>query len=144
MKSRSNKFHSFFSSNNIAYSNCESMENQPIINNTLALRKESFAMVRAVLFPNNVNKTPSCVTNLAFSELTTNNFTILNQNIFVFWTGPIMWLFVLIISKVLYSWQNKAKYLFSRPQTFWFQDARLRNPFNIFNPHQQLHKILFI
>lgn len=120
------------------------MEDKPMIDDTLYLGKECLAMLRTKFLPYDVHDSTTCISDLTLGHLSTKDFSILYQNIFVSYACPIVSLSIFIVSHVLDLWNHETEDLLSAPKRNWFENSRLRNSFSIINPHHELHQIFIV
>jgi hypothetical protein len=115
-----------------------------MIDDTLHLGKECFAMVRTEFLPYDVNDSTTSIPDLTLGHLSTKDFSILYQNIFVSNACPIVSSPIFIVSHILDLWNHETEDLLSTPKRNWFENSRLRNSFYIIYPHHELHQIFIV
>jgi len=96
IKSGANEHHGIFSGYDIGNADCKSMDNQPVIDDSLNERQEIPNSIRPILLPNNVDYATTCIAHLRFGQLTTNYFSVLNEDVLVTRTSPVAGLGVFV------------------------------------------------
>lgn len=115
-----------------------------MIDDTLHLGKECFAIFRTEFLPYDVNDSTTSIPDLTLGHLSTKDFSILYQNIFVSCACPIVSSPIFIVSHVLDLWNHETEDLLSAPKRNWLENSRLRNSFDVVHPHHELHQIFIV
>ena len=84
------------------------------------------------------------VADLPLSHLTTQDLSIVIQNVLVLGASPVSYLSVLYKPQELDLWQQEAEHLLAGPKRLWLQNGWLRDVESVVDPQHEVHQVFVV